>query len=44
MVEILDWIKLLAIALAVSLVVRFFVFIPVLVDGSSMVPTLLNTR
>ena len=38
--EILDWVKTLAIALAIALVLRTFVFTLIRVDGTSMLETL----
>ena len=38
--EIFDWVRLLSIALVLTLLVRMFVFVPVLVDGASMFPNL----
>jgi signal peptidase I len=38
--ELLDWVRLLSIALVLTLLVRSFIFMPVLVDGSSMLPNL----
>ncbi len=38
--EILEWIKALVIAFAVAVVIRFFLFSPIVVDGDSMLPTL----
>ncbi len=38
--EIFEWIRALAIALVIALVVRYFFFSPVVVDGPSMEPTL----
>ncbi|HEY4600145.1 MAG TPA: signal peptidase I [Cerasibacillus sp.] len=35
-----DWIKALLIAVAVAFVIRTFFFIPIIVDGPSMLPTL----
>ncbi|MGI5900393.1 MAG: signal peptidase I [Christensenellales bacterium] len=38
--ELLDWVRLLSIALVLTLLVRTFVFMPVIVDGGSMLPNL----
>lgn len=38
--EIFEWIRALVIALIIALVVRFFFFSPIVVDGPSMNPTL----
>ena len=40
--EILDWVKTLAIAMAIALVLRTFVFTLIRVDGTSMLETLQN--
>ncbi len=40
--EILDWVKTLAVALAIALVLRTFVFTLIRVDGTSMLETLQN--
>ena len=40
--EIVDWIKAIAIALCLGLIVRVFLIAPVVVDGKSMEPTLYN--
>lgn len=38
--EMFEWIRALVIALVIALVVRFFLFSPIIVDGPSMQPTL----
>jgi signal peptidase I len=38
--EIYEWVKALFFAVILALLIRTFVFVPFLVDGSSMVPTL----
>lgn len=38
--ELFEWIRALAIAVVLALVVRYFLFAPIVVDGSSMMPTL----
>lgn len=38
--EMFEWIRALVIALVIALVVRFFFFSPIVVDGPSMQPTL----
>ena len=38
--ELWEWIKALVIALVVAMVVRYFLFTPIVVDGDSMTPTL----
>lgn len=38
--EMMDWLKIFIIALLFTLIVRLFIFSPVLVDGESMLPTL----
>lgn len=38
----MSWVKPLAVALVVAFVVRTFLFVPVIVDGESMEPTLQN--
>ena len=38
--EWFDWIKIIAVALLVALIVRKFFFSPIIVDGPSMQPTL----
>src|SRR5690625_6312968 len=38
--EIFDWIKALLIAFILAFVVRTYLFSPIVVDGSSMLPTL----
>lgn len=38
--EFVDWLKIFLIALLFTLIVRLFIFSPVLVDGESMLPTL----
>lgn len=38
--EALEWIKALLIALALALLIRYFLFAPILVEGESMMPTL----
>lgn len=38
--ELFEWVRALAIALIIALVIRFFFFSPIVVDGPSMQPTL----
>jgi signal peptidase I len=38
--ELWEWIKALAIAVILAAVIRYFFFAPIVVDGSSMMPTL----
>lgn len=38
--EVLEWIKALIIAILLAIVIRYFLFAPIVVDGSSMMPTL----
>lgn len=38
--ELWEWIKAIAIAVLLATVIRYFLFAPVVVDGSSMMPTL----
>lgn len=38
--EVLEWIKALGIAVVLAVVIRYFLFAPIIVDGSSMMPTL----
>ncbi|HLO12339.1 MAG TPA: signal peptidase I [Pseudoneobacillus sp.] len=40
--ELWEWIKALAIAVALAAVIRYFFFAPIVVDGLSMMPTLHN--
>lgn len=38
--ELFEWIKALVIAVLLAVVIRYFLFAPIVVDGSSMMPTL----
>ncbi|QPC46325.1 signal peptidase I [Mangrovibacillus cuniculi] len=40
--ELFGWLKALVIAVVVAFVVRYYLFTPILVEGTSMVPTLAN--
>ncbi|MBS4207644.1 signal peptidase I [Bacillus sp. FJAT-50079] len=40
--EIWEWTKALLIAIGLAVVIRYFLFAPIVVDGSSMMPTLHN--
>ena len=40
--ELWEWLKILLIASVLSLVIRYFFFTPIIVDGKSMMPTLEN--
>jgi signal peptidase I len=40
--EILEWVKALVIAFGLSLLIRYLLFTPIVVDGESMMPTLEN--
>lgn len=40
--ELWEWIKALLIAFAIAALVRYFLFTPIVVDGDSMMPTLVN--
>ncbi|WCK53001.1 signal peptidase I [Aneurinibacillus sp. Ricciae_BoGa-3] len=42
--EIYEWVKALFFAVILALLIRAFVFVPFVVDGSSMVPTLEDTN
>jgi signal peptidase I len=38
--EIWEWFKALVIAILLAVVIRYFLFAPIIVDGESMMPTL----
>ncbi|RHW39668.1 signal peptidase I [Lysinibacillus yapensis] len=38
--ELWEWIKALVIAFAIAVIIRYFLFTPIVVDGDSMMPTL----
>lgn len=38
--EVFEWVKALFIAIILAVVIRYFLFAPIIVDGSSMMPTL----
>ncbi|MGE8204104.1 signal peptidase I [Heyndrickxia sp. NPDC080065] len=40
--ELWEWTKALLIAVALAFIIRYFLFAPIVVDGSSMMPTLHN--
>lgn len=40
--ELLEWTKAFLIALAIAVIIRYFLFVPIVVDGESMMPTLHN--
>ncbi|MGE6258729.1 signal peptidase I [Heyndrickxia sporothermodurans] len=40
--ELWEWTKALLIAVALAVIIRYFLFAPIVVDGSSMMPTLHN--
>ncbi|QQZ07968.1 signal peptidase I [Heyndrickxia vini] len=40
--ELWEWTKALLIAVALAVIIRYFLFAPIVVDGSSMMPTLQN--
>lgn len=40
--ELWEWTKALLIAIGLAVVIRYFLFAPIVVDGSSMMPTLQN--
>jgi len=42
--ELLEWVKIFIAALLISLIVRIFLFTPVVVEGESMNPTLKNNE
>ncbi|MGH1333280.1 MAG: signal peptidase I, partial [Exiguobacterium indicum] len=42
MKELFSWVKALVVALVIAFIIRTFLFVPVIVDGESMMPTLHN--
>ncbi len=40
--ELWEWTKILLIASALAVIIRYFLFTPIIVDGRSMMPTLEN--
>jgi len=40
--ELFSWVKALVVALVIAFIIRTFLFVPVIVDGESMMPTLHN--
>ncbi len=40
--ELLEWVKALLIAFAIAALIRYFLFTPIVVDGDSMMPTLVD--
>lgn len=42
MKEVFSWLKAIVVALVIAFVIRTFIFVPVIVEGESMMPTLHN--
>lgn len=42
MKEVFSWLKAIVVALVIAFVIRTFIFVPVIVEGESMMPTLQN--
>ena len=40
--EVFSWLKAIVVALVIAFVIRTFIFVPVIVEGESMMPTLHN--